>query len=225
MNPLRIRATLASDLAGDPPALDALLEVLAAPTDPDGRPGHEVDRNFPAPEIGVVTIPIGRRSLGPWEVAACTSPIFVGRDDRAEYINKPTSQLDPDLLGEDHRQPFATNRGWTKSYRLPLRVRRVAQVAWFAFGDRQACLDLLGQCRAIGKKIAVGYGKVARWEVEAAPEDLSWFAPTRRGPVLMTTLPDGTWLPPDLIGFRRDFGACCPPYWHPDRYTEIVVPC
>jgi hypothetical protein len=41
----------------------------------------------------------------------------------------------------------------------------------------------------------------------------------------MRTLPAGPWLPPDLIDFRPDFGAAVPPYWHPDRYTEIVVPC
>ena len=46
---------------------------------------------------------------------------------------------------------------------------------------------------------------------------------------IMRTLPaeidDTLFLPKNLVGFRRGFGACTAPFWHPDRFTEIVLPC
>ena len=74
-------------------------------------------------------------------------------------------------------------------------------------------------------RLSDGYGVVREWTVERIDADLSWFAPSEVGPVLMRPLPVGPWLPDNLTGARRDFGACVPPYWHPERYGEIVVPC
>ena len=28
-----------------------------------------------------------------------------------------------------------------------------------------------------------------------------------------------------MVGARLGFGACSDPYWHHDRYTEVVEPC
>jgi hypothetical protein len=106
----------------------------------------------------------------------------------------------------------------------------VDRVAWFAAGDRREVLKLLKRVPAVGKKVAHGYGRVLRWEVErlqdGRPHDhWPWWWDSEGAPVLMRPLPAGPWLPAGLLGARPDYGACTDPYWHPSRFTEVVVPC
>ena len=100
-------------------------------------------------------------------------------------------------------------------------------VVWLAVGNRGWLREMLKGVRALGDGRVNG---VAAWEVEPLPgddpaaADRSWYWPTAKGRLLMRPLPDGWWLPPDLIGYRRTRAAVCPPYWHPDRETDAVVP-
>lgn len=224
---LIVRARLATALAGDAPHLDALLEWAMSLHHPKAAPGSKVDRKFAAPAAGAIPIPLARRSVAGMPVALCSSPIVASQD--AEHVEHYAKRIEPDnagLLSPEARSIMATTNTWTKSYRLPLRVRLVSQVAWFAVGNRRSILGLLRRdVHAIGKKVSIGYGWVREWVVDRADADLSWFAPTEHGTLLMRPLPVHDRLPADLIGGRLDFGACCPPYWHPDRYGEIVTPC
>lgn len=77
----------------------------------------------------------------------------------------------------------------------------------------------------LGKKGSMGYGTVSRWEVRETDNDYSWFAASDCGTVLMRPLPVGDYLPADLIGARRSYGGCVPPYWQTEFWTEIVEPC
>jgi len=224
---LIVRARLAAPLAGDAPHLDALLEWAMSLHHPRAEPGYKVDRRLAAPPAGAIPIPLARRDVAGWPIPLCSSPI-VGVND-AEAVEHYAKRIDPDragLLAPDARTVMATTNTWTKSYRLPLRVRLVSEVAWFAVGNRKSILGLLRRdVHAIGKKVSIGYGRVREWIVDRVDADLSWFAPTEYGTLLMRPLPAEMELPGDLIGHRPDFGACCPPYWHPDRYGEIVTPC
>ncbi|HZT79611.1 MAG TPA: hypothetical protein VFA26_05300 [Gemmataceae bacterium] len=237
--PLLVTAWLGSPLAGDSPRLDGLLECRLAPAAAraEAWPRHLVDRSRPAPPQGNVPIPLGRAWLGEWLVAQCSDPILpVPRADDVEHFGKQIGVENADLLAGPERRPFDVTNSWTKSFRLPLRVRRCDCVRWLCFGEAADLREALGGVHAIGKKVACGYGVVRRWEVGPAPArgrgggaDHSWFAPHERGTVLMRTLPallEGRpWLPEDLLGFRRRFGACVPPYWHPDRFCDCVAPC
>lgn len=231
---LLIKAHLASPLAGEPPHLDSLLEwalSLYHGRRAGGRPGYKVDRALPAPPQAEIPIPIGRRSVTGedgqvWEVARCSAPILAtAHADEHEYTNKRIAVELAGLLDPAARTVVATTNSWTKSHRLPMRVRRIEVVAWFAVGNRKAVRRSLKKVQAIGKKPSVGYGRVREWTVERIDQDHSWFAPSEVGPVLMRPLPVGAALPEGLIGCRRDFGSAVPPYFHPDRYTEIWSPC
>lgn len=223
---LLVTARLASPLAGDAPQLDALLVQAACLRGGQGVPGHEVDRAFPCPPQGGVPIPLARRRVGGWDVARCSSPILGPvRAETVEHVAKRLAVEDATLLEPGARKVVSTTSSWTKGYRLPLRVRVVDAVAWFARGDGPALRKLLAQVGSIGKKRSLGHGLVRAWEVARVDADQSWYAATEDGPVLMRALPDGPHLPPGLLGARKDFGACVDPYWHPERYTEIVVPC
>ena len=230
--PLLITAHLSAPLAGDPPQFDSLLEWLLSPFEERfrkqqeaGVPHHHVDRALPAPEQGVIRIPIERVWLGKHLVALCSNPILpTPKADAVDHICKRIGVEHASLLYKPERKIISTTNAWTKSYRLPLRIRLVDRVCWFASGTGRNIRKALRDANAIGKKVADGYGRVREWIIEEVNEDFSWFA---RG-VLMRTLPmllDGRQWLQDQIGWKRGFGACCPPYWHQERFTEIAIPC
>lgn len=228
--PLLVTARLASPLAHEPPRLDALLEWAVAPffleKDPRAVEPWKIDRTRPAPPAGILPTGLVRRQLGPWPVALCSDPILsAGAPETVEHVNKRLAVECAVLLAPAERKIVSTTNSWTKSYRLPLRVRAVSCVRWFAVGNRREIWKLLKRVTSLSKKRSDGYGRIARWEIDPVPADYSWFAPHPAGQVLMRTLPAGPWLPPGLLGVRKDFGACVAPYWHPDRYCEVVTPC
>lgn len=226
--PVRVTAHLLRDLAGEPPQLDGLLEwCCSLHANGKALPGYKVDRRYVAPPVAAIPIPVPRREIGGWPVAACSAPILPAElPEQVQHVTKRISVENALMLGPDERLIISTANSWTKSYRLPVRIRLVDRVVWFAWGDRRQILNCLRRhVWSIGKKLSIGHGRIRGWEVEPAPDDFTWFAPSEAGTVLMRTLPACDELPPDLIGCRNDFGACCPPYWHPERYTEILVPC
>jgi len=231
--PLLVTARLASALAGDPPQLDALLEWALSPFEASfrakqnaGLPHYHIDRSLPAPPLAAINIPILRQNLGPWPVAKCSNPVMpVPEQETVEHICKKIAAEYATLLAPGERRIVATTNAWTKSYRLPLRIRIISCVRWACVGNRRNVAKALRDVPSLGKKVADGYGRIREWEIEDASEDYSWFAPHPNGTLLMRTLPAGKWLPKSLIGFRSDHGACCPPYWHPPRWCEIVTPC
>lgn len=250
---IKVTVWLSAPLAGDPPHLDALCEWFMAQhavsiewTLPlRGNESRHLEiqasphRGLPAPLAGAIPIPIDRvRVSDTCSIARCSAPIF---RTEYEYVERWAKRLDSNaflpLLGEDGPQSVDHRAGQTKAYFVPLRLRIVERVVWFcvAHGDRkgtgksarspEATLRrILREIPAIGKKIAFGYGRVARWEMERVAEDWSWFAPSRAGPVLMRSLPVEL-VPAGTVGSRQSYGACCPPYWHPERYGEIMEPC
>jgi len=232
-----LTAHLSSPLAGDPPQLDGLLEWSLSPfvesfqeSQRQGVPHCRVDRRFPAPLQGVIDIPIRRVWLGEWFVSCCSNPILpIPSAETVDHVNKRLSVENSNLLSPSDRLVVTTTNSWTKSYRLPLRVRSVPCVKWFCSGNERNLKKALRDVKAIGKKVADGYGIVSSWTTTPVAEDYSWFARDGDRIILMRTLPlllEGQrWLPENLEGYRPYFGACVPPYWHGDRFCEVVVPC
>lgn len=229
-SPLIVRAHLSSPLAGEPPRLDSLLVDRLAVMSGLAHPKWMIDRSRPLP-VDIddrVRIPLCRQQVGPWQIALASNAIYrsASGTDRHDYINRKLAVEFADLLAPSRRLKIAVGNAEFKSYRLPLRARFLeGPVVWFALGSRKSLLSALKHVHAIGKKTSIGYGRVIRWEVNRTDNDLSWFAPTEAGTLLMATLPFGKHLPSDLIGYRRDYAGCCPPYWHPERYADVVVPC
>lgn len=219
--PLRIEAKLCSALCGDPPHLDALLEGMAARW--LGLPA--LCRSLPCPPVGSVPIPLALDYAVGFPVYRCSSPIFAATHDGCRRFARQFPANDVESLHPSHRGNVNLVTGPYKSWFLPIRSRLVDRVVWFAVGDRDGVADLLGDCLAIGKVRGKGPGRVAAWTIEPADHDWSWFAPSHAGPVLMRPLPAGDWLPAGLQGAKLDYGAFAPPYWHVDRYAEVVTPC
>lgn len=230
--PLLVWCDLAGGVAGEPPMLDGLLVNRAAILTGAWR---HLSRDSTSPPLDGVRIPVGRTIVGGWPVYHVSSPIFaLPAWDVVEYYHRKFPVDLANMLACDERTQVPTTMTWTKSYRLPNRVRGLRRVCWIVEGDRREIIKLLKHQPAIGKDVGMGYGPVARlregvyaWGCEESPglTEQWWFGRHDAGPVLMRPLPLGDWLPRGLLGARRDFGACCPPYWHHDRFAEIVVPC
>lgn len=218
---LLVIAHLASPLAGDAPMLDGLLEFEMAQ-----RQGlaNKIRRDQPAPPIGAIHIPMLIQRLGVWPVPCSSSPIYAAENDRHEFVAKRLAVEFSEELAPENRNVVAMGNSVFKSYRIPLRIRSIKQVAWFCQGHRGPILKLLKSVKAIGKKRSVGYGRIREWTAEEVPGELHWYAPHESGQVLMRPLPIGPWLPRELLGFKVDFAGVIAPYWHPDRYDEIVTP-
>ncbi len=220
---VRVTAYLSSPLCGDAPMLDAILFHEMAGL--EGKCKGPVRRDGPALSLDDVHIPVLIESIGRIAIPHCSGPILAEAPQSVERFAKRFAVEHAELMAEGKRNVIATGNGPLKSYRLPLQLRHVSSVTWFAVSTQRQVKSLVRRIRAIGHKRSQGFGRVDRWKVETIPFAPTWWAETERGKVLMRPLPLCDELPQDLIGSRPDFGSVSPPYWHPDRYCERVVPC
>lgn len=220
---LRVEALLASPLCGDPPMLDAIIECESSFHNGIAKSYQKWEQ---IPEYGDIPSPILRRRIGGMLIPLCSSPI-VSEAPVHEFISKRYASELASFLDPKHRKKLDTSSGHWKSYHLPLKVRAASRVTWFAVGDRRGIWKLLQRVTSIGKKRSVGYGRISRWAVEPIDRDISWFATDGDGEkmLLMRPLPHCDDLPQNMTGYAVDYGAVQPPYWHPARYVERVVPC
>lgn len=221
MPPLKITAVLDGGLAGDAPMLDAaIICVLSA------HQGLRHSGSIPLEELDAVKIPIRRETIDGLPIPHCSSPIMnMPAADVHEHYHQAVGIDRVDMLRQKSRTVMRVGSGTNRSYRLPLRVRAVDRIVWFADGDRRGALKAVRHLTHLGKKTSYGYGRVVEWIIDRQDDDWSWFAPHPDGRVLMRPLPAGDYLPDDLIGYQPWFGGSCPPYWDRQHYREMVRPC
>jgi len=144
------------------------------------------------------------------------------------------SEFDIDALRSGGANKINVTSGSFKGMRLPKRVIAVERVVWFAVaradgaknsGHVSRLRSRLRRVKALGAKWDIGFGRVARWEVEKIDEDWSWFADHGDDRVLMRPMPVCDELPDDLTGCKRWFDRPCPPYHDKSTACEVVVPC
>lgn len=222
----KVTAYMANELAGAPPQLDALLIKMRAGYHVSAGPHERYD---PAPAMDLMPpCVIHREMIMGQFIHHVSSPIVMDEEsDRHERIGQHFPREYSRSLSAKERTTIATTNGAQKSMYLPIRRRFIRRIVWFAALNqkRSRLRRELRQITHVGQDRSRGCGRVERWEVEAIEGDFSFFAPHPDGQVLMRQLPFGDYLPPDLIGFVRDFDAVTVPYWHPERKMEIVRPC
>jgi hypothetical protein len=173
----------------------------------------------------VLPVPLLWSWRGAWRVYHCSDAILAPGVEETHHYSRQIGFLDhAGMVAPEHHKKVNLTGGEYKSCRLPQRVASVPEVRWLCFGDGKVIRSLLRRVTAVGRDTSQGWGTVAGWEVEDWPEDQSLVADSDRGPVLMRALPYVNGEPP-LLGSVRSYGACSPPYWHPDRYDDVVTPC
>jgi hypothetical protein len=221
----RVTAQLATPLAGEPPAFDALLEWELA-----RRLGmkyyNKLTRNVPLLDIPRVPIPLAQRTINGRDVYCCSDPIIAS--PIAEWADHQSKRIDTDLvallLAPGQRKSLLIASGPYKMRYVPVRVRLITGIVWFFRGDKKEVNKLLKSVIGLGKHRNIGYGIIDGWDYEETEADYSITAMQHGKPVLMKTIPAGAELE-NLTGYRKSFGGGAPPYWHPENYMEIAVPC
>ncbi len=219
--PLLVTAELISPLCDNAPHLDALLEsamLYRMPSVMASRNGHRhqtrlgVNRSSDIGDAGKIPIPMMRRMIGGWNVACCSSPILgETHSEWVEYINRKFDTSNSWMMPAKEQIKISVSNGAWRSYHLPRRVRLVEQVRWFALGKGKDMRKLLKTISSIGNETNIGYGRVAQWSVEHIDDDLTWFADSPDGKILMRPLPDCDELPDSLTGLRKSFGPVVSP--------------
>ena len=221
----KVTCHLLSPLCGDPPMIDALMEYELS-VRLGMKYARKLTRSIPLSIIDRPPIPVSRRTLSGIDYYCSSNPIL--GNVNAEYTERHAKRFDTDMCAllldqKSSSTMLLTSSGPYKSRFVKKRVRLVDTVTWFVRGDRKEMNKLLKKFVALGHCRGYGYGFIDRWEYEEQPSDYSIFAPHNGGRVLMRTVAFEA--ARDSTGYRKSFGGAFPPYWHPDTFMDIAVPC
>lgn len=147
-----------------------------------------------------------------WPMWAATE--FVAADEQIgqAYLHKrhPTDRA---TLGP--RAAVNTSAGQFKDVRLPLQVKVTGQIEAWCIGIEDDVCAILGAVTHVGRKGAIGYGRVLRWTVEPADVSLAWVLDRRTVPLAACGDAD-----PDRVSPRDAWTA---PYWDASRHLPVRV--
>lgn len=148
-------------------------------------------RVTPDAELIDMQLPLARRGAEPqryWAASWCdveTATLHVTPSAwvRGAYFRDAGEYYGQDGPVRKKDASIHTEKGPDKLYNVPLHVRVVDELAWYAYGDAGEIRRLLARLPHVGKKCASGWGPLLAypdgrlWQVEAWPEDWS-----ERGP-------------------------------------------
>ncbi len=216
---------LLSPLCGDAPMVDSLMEYELAMR-LGYKSSRKLTRNTPLSEIQRPPIPVARRTLAGFDTYCSSSPII--GNVFAEYSERQAKRFDTDMCallldGKSAGKKLLTSSGPYKARFVPKRIRLIDNINWFVRGDRKEMNKLLKKIVALGTNRSYGYGLIDRWEYQAQEEDNSIFAMRDGKKVLMKILPIDA--AKEATGYKHSYGGAFPPYWHPETFMEVAIPC
>ncbi|MGD9157007.1 MAG: hypothetical protein PVG39_01245 [Desulfobacteraceae bacterium] len=220
----KVTCNLVSPLCGEPPKIDSLLEYELA-LRMGMKQARKMTRDIPLSQIEKPPIPLAKRTICGHDVYCSSDPIL--GEVHAEWSDHQAKRFDTDILAlaihESQRKKLLTSSGPYKSRFVPLRVRLVRKVCWFVRGDKKEINKLLKKITALGHCRHYGYGRIESWEYKEFEEDNSIFAMHKGKKVLMKTIQVEA--AKGSTGFRHSYGGAFPPYWHPETFMEVAIPC
>lgn len=214
MTPLVVTARLAGQIAmpDGPLALDGILAAAVAMRDglPPPAPGAILPIDIP-----VLRAPSGRFHLASF--AQFTWEIYERR-----FVNRRFPTAEAQYLGGPKLKRINISTGPAKSYRIPMEVGHLMgdQLTWWCIGDEVEVRALLALVSHLGKRRAVGLGRVCRWTVDRC-ETWDGFPVVANGKPLRTLPLD--W--PGLDGASQAYRTLTYPYWLRANEELCAVPC
>lgn len=182
-----------------------------------------------------LNLPLGRCTTGPeWHwLASCAIPVEA-RDEPEPRVFYRTADYAWAQRAATRPLPhyLSPSSGAYRDVMMPAPVVTCQAVQWQAVGDADEVHRLVRGIRFLGRRRAVGEGRVLHWTIDRAPASVGenglggeWahLAPhtdqlIRPCPVECVQalgLPDDTW--------RMGRYALRPPSWHPDRLMELAM--
>lgn len=157
----------------------------------------------------------------------CTS---VGLGTSREFVgswSKRWTNKDTDLIKWKGRgkKRVDTGRGRYKNYHMPLIIKSIKEITFYARGEKETILTLLNEhISYLGKKGSQGYGQVNTWTVEAIEHNYSVWKdgePMRPIPLIECNEYIEKNIDDDLIIQEH---PVIPPYWREDYREMSVMP-
>lgn len=111
-----------------------------------------------------------------------------------------------------------TVRGRWKEYRTPVRAESVTALRAVAIGNADEVRELLALVTHVGKKIAMGYGRVGRWTVETGTHTAAEVLAERAVPIDYYR---GREQPAGVLALSRGW---TPPYWWAPWWCDCLMP-
>jgi hypothetical protein len=220
-----IKCELVSPLAGEPPFIDSLLEYELS-LRMNCKYVRQMTRDRKLFDIENIPIPIAKKQFGTIEIYQSSDPI-IGKT-YAEWNEYQSKRFDSDLisifLNEQYRKSLLVGSGPYKMRYASIRIRLIKNIAWFARCDRKETNKLLKGIKGIGKYRHYGFGLISKWTFKEIEENNSIFSNNKGQKILMKTIPAGEHLK-GVKGYRFGFAGSHPPYWHPDNYMKVAIPC
>jgi hypothetical protein len=192
-------------------ALDALLACAVAQRD-----------NYPPPsvELRPIKIPIEREPDGRFHLCSFAVPTWDLHELR--WINRRFPLPEAQNLGSKKLRRIRISAGAQKTYRLPIETGHLHgnQLTWWCIGDEDQIRGLLELVTHIGKKRAVGLGRVRSWRIVRCESWGEGFPIVRDGEPLRTLPAD--W--PGLTAPELSYATLTYPYWQHEREVLCAVP-
>ena len=223
LNNWKLTIHMIAPISEKPPMLEALLMWELSRR--LGLCKEDLTRDTLLCDVRELGIPICKKTISGIDVFQCSNPIYKAE---YEYHEHQAKRFECDkmalLLDPQERKTLLVASGPYKMRFAPVRTMLIPKVVYFFRGDKYEVNKLLKGVSFIGKLRNIGYGRISHFEFEQTEQNLSIFADDDSGyQVLMRTIPlvdDKT-----IKGAFESYGACRPPYWHPDNYMEVLEPC
>lgn len=220
-----ITCHLLSPLCGDVPMVDSLMEYELAMR-LGYKSSRKLTRNTPLSEIKPPPIPLAKRTLAGYDIYCSSAPII--GNVFAEYTERQSKRFDTDMCAllldkKSAGKKLLTSSGPYKDRFVPKRIRLIDTINWFVRGDRKEINKLLKKIIALGTGRSYGYGQIDRWVYKEQEYDNSIFAIHKGKKVLMKTLPIEA--AKGSTGYKHSYGGAFSPYWHPETFMDVAIPC
>lgn len=171
---------------------------------------------------GNIGLPLRQLPGNRW---AASRGVYTEISQQVEHYNKR-----PDFFAADKLHRLAQDNGIIddaagpyRAYRNPIITRTIkdGRMDFWCMGHADDIADLLGRMPAVGKKPAMGFGIIDRFEITPVEDDYSLWHPVHG---LMRPVPVEEGTDADLQKYPIFRYGCKPPYWKPCNARPCYVP-
>ena len=181
---------------------------------------HVLEGVYKPEQIGYVGLPLVHLEDNRW---AASKAVYQEIDKIVEHYNKRPDFFSGDKIDylDMDKGLISDSVGLYRAYRNPQIIRTVKNgiITFFAVGHKNEVVELLSLMIGVGKKTAMGFGLVSRWEVDEIEEDY-----TTEHPEYGLMRPIEVEKSEKVYDYPIMQYAVKPPYWKPKNMRLCYVP-